>query len=110
LNELRENWLNPTEWTEQVPEVVPGFPIRILPKPSYEAELKKRTLTELYNVCPAWLEAAHQELDAAVAAAYGWKDYTPVMSDEEILKRLLALNLERAPGVAGLALVNAQSA
>jgi len=32
----------------------------------------------------------------AVAAAYGWTNYTPDMPDEEILKRLLALNLERA--------------
>ncbi len=30
------------------------------------------------------------------AAAYGWTDYTPEMPDEEILRRLLALNLERA--------------
>lgn len=35
-------------------------------------------------------------LDAAVAAAYGWEDYTPEMADEEILARLLALNLLRA--------------
>jgi hypothetical protein len=34
--------------------------------------------------------------DAAVAKAYGWADYTPEMPDEEILRRLLALNLERA--------------
>jgi hypothetical protein len=26
----------------------------------------------------------------------GWTDYTPEMSDDEILRRLLALNLERA--------------
>ncbi len=35
-------------------------------------------------------------LDTAVAAAYGWEDYSPEMPDEEILGRLLALNLERA--------------
>jgi hypothetical protein len=35
-------------------------------------------------------------MDAAVAAAYGWPDYTPAMPDEEILKRLLALNVARA--------------
>jgi len=29
------------------------------------------------------------------AAAYGWSDYSPEMPDEEILKRLLALNLQR---------------
>ena len=40
--------------------------------------------------------AAHAELDIAVAMAYGWDDYTPAMPDEEILKRLLALNLARA--------------
>jgi type II restriction/modification system DNA methylase subunit YeeA len=95
LNELRENWLNPPEWTERVPEVVPGYPDRIVAKPGHEAELKKRTLTNLYNQRPAWLDNAHKSLDAAVAAAYGWDDYTPAMPDEEILKRLLALNLER---------------
>jgi hypothetical protein len=31
-----------------------------------------------------------------VAAAYGWTDYTPQMPDEEVLRRLLALNRERA--------------
>jgi hypothetical protein len=40
----------------------------------------------------AWENKA---LDLAVAQAYGWSDYTAAMSDEEILKRLLALNLER---------------
>jgi hypothetical protein len=35
-------------------------------------------------------------LDIAVAHAYGWSDYTADMPDEEILKRLLALNLVRA--------------
>jgi hypothetical protein len=29
-------------------------------------------------------------------AVYGWADYTPKTSDEEILRRLLALNLERS--------------
>ncbi|CAK0764395.1 hypothetical protein CCP4SC76_4080006 [Gammaproteobacteria bacterium] len=96
LNELRENWLNPPEWVERVPEVVPGYPDRILPKPGFEAELKKRTLTNLYNQRPAWLDNAHKTLDRAVAAAYGWTDYTDAMPDEEILRRLLALNLARA--------------
>lgn len=96
LNELRENWLNPPEWVERVPEVVPGFPDRIVPKPKHAAELKKRTLTNLYNARPAWLDNAHKTLDAAVAAAYGWADYTPDMPEEEILRRLLALNLARS--------------
>ena len=39
---------------------------------------------------------AHGALDAAVAASCGWADYTASMPDEEILRRLLALNRERA--------------
>ena len=58
-----------------------------------EAEKKKRTLTNLYNARPTWLELAHKKLDEAVFAAYGWPSD---LSDEEILERLLALNLERA--------------
>jgi hypothetical protein len=96
LNELRETWLNPPEWTERKPEIVPGYPDRIVAKPGHEADLKKRTLTNLYNARPAWLDNAHKALDAAVAKAYGWTDYTPEMADEEILRRLLALNLARA--------------
>jgi type II restriction/modification system DNA methylase subunit YeeA len=95
LNELRENWLNPPPWVDRVPEVVPGYPDRIIPKPEHAAELKKRTLTNLYNQRPAWLVNAHRALDAAVAAAYGW----PVdLSDDEVLHQLLALNQERAGG------------
>lgn len=59
------------------------------------AELKKRTLTNLYNQRPTWLDLAHKKLDAAVFAAYGWD---PAMSDEGILAALLKLNLERAAG------------
>jgi methylase of polypeptide subunit release factors len=96
LNSLRENWLNPPEWVDRVPEVVAGYPDRIVAKPGHEAELKKRTLTNLYNARPAWLDNAHKTLDAAVAQAYGWTDYTAAMPDEEILRRLLDLNLQRA--------------
>jgi hypothetical protein len=52
-------------------------------------------LTNLYNTRSAWLDMAHKVLDRAVAAVYGWTDSTLDMSDEEILRRLLALNLER---------------
>ena len=65
-------------------------------KPGHEADLKKRTLTNLYNARPTWLDLAHKALDQAVATAYGWTDYTPEMPDDEILRRLLALNLERS--------------
>ena len=55
------------------------------------AEKKKRTLTNLYNARPTWLDLAHKRLDEAVFAAYGWKSD---LSDEEILEKLLSLNLE----------------
>ena len=69
----RDAWLNP-----------PG---------ASEAELKKRTLTNLYNQRPTWLDLAHRKLDAAVLDAYGWPHD---VSDEEVLARLLALNQQRA--------------
>jgi hypothetical protein len=79
LDALRENWLNP-----------PGAP---------EAELKKRTLTNLYNARPQWLRNAHAALDRAVWAAYGWDDPDPAAVDEDtVLSRLLALNMERVGG------------
>jgi hypothetical protein len=94
LNELRDNWLNPSELVDRVPEVVPGYPDRLMPKnAAAAADHKKRTLTNLYNANPAWLQHAHRELDEAVAAAYGWE--WP-LADEEILKRLFELNQKRA--------------
>jgi hypothetical protein len=76
LDELRRNWLNP--------------------EGASESELKKRTLTNLYNQRPTWLENAHERLDAAVLAAYGWP---ADLSDEEILQNLLVLNLERSKAI-----------
>ena len=102
LTTLRDAWLNPPEWTDRIGEVVPlgmaesPYPDRIVAKPGFEKELAKRTLTNLYNQRPAWLAQAHAALDMAVAAAYGWGDYTASMPDDEILRRLLALNRERA--------------
>jgi len=75
--EQRDVWLNPVD--------------------ASEAELKKRTLTNLYNQRPSWLDLAHRKLDAVVCDAYGWPHD---LSDEEILERLLALNLERAGVIA----------
>ncbi len=106
LNDLREAWLNPKEWTHRVPEVTPlgmsksPYPDRVEPKPGISADdlkaLQKRTLTNLYNLRPQWLVMAHQQLDLAVAQAYGWSDYSADTADDEILKRLLALNLRRS--------------
>ncbi|MEZ5992702.1 MAG: type IIL restriction-modification enzyme MmeI [Planctomycetota bacterium] len=98
LNDLREGWLNPPNLTE--------------------AELKKRTLTNLYNKRPEWLHLAHLKLDRAVFNAYGWNDLQPEdlyatfrpnpgeskdaalqrrkTAEDEMLKRLLALNHQRA--------------
>ncbi len=99
LNELRENWLNPPELVKRVPEVVPGYPDRILPVDKRAADiLKKRTLTNLYNERPTWLAHAQRDLDRAVAAAYGWQaDFdSGGLTDDEILKGLFELNQERA--------------
>jgi type II restriction/modification system DNA methylase subunit YeeA len=94
----RERWLNPAELVLIVPEVVPGFANRLVPKDDAAATtLRGRTLTALYNQRGkpegAWLDALHRALDEAVAAAYGW----PVnLSDADILARLLALNHARS--------------
>jgi hypothetical protein len=73
LDRLRTGWLNPPELSD--------------------ADLAKRTLTNLYNAPPTWLAQAHERLDAAVLAAYDW----PADIDhEDLLARLLALNLARA--------------
>ncbi len=71
LDALRRRWLDPADASAK--------------------ELSQRTLTRLYNAPPAWLEQAHARLDAAVLAAYGWSG----LADDEVLARLLALNLAR---------------
>ncbi len=91
---LRDAWLNPHPTPR--PSAAP------LPSPERGAARERgegrergeaRTLTNLYNARPTWLDLAHRRLDAAVLDAYGWpRD----VSDDEILARLLALNLARA--------------
>ncbi len=91
LVELRDRWLNPPEWVEWANEPVPGYPARPVPRDrKAAAALKKRTLTNLYNARPQWLADAHAQLDAAVAAAYGWPGD---IADDAALDRLLARNL-----------------
>jgi hypothetical protein len=63
------------------------------PAGASEAELKVRTITNLYNRRPTWLDLAHRKLDEAVFAAYAWP---ADLGDDEILARLLQLNLQRA--------------
>ena len=73
LVEKRDRWLNP--------------------EGAIKAELKKRTLTNLYNQRPTWLDLAHQTLDKAVLDAYNWSHD---LTNDKILELLLSLNLERA--------------
>ena len=94
----RDAWLNPPDLVDCVPEVVPGFPDRIVPKsPAAAVTLRRRTLTALYNTrgTPegAWLDGLHAALDTAVAAAYG---FPSDITEEDALARLLALNQARA--------------
>jgi type II restriction/modification system DNA methylase subunit YeeA len=76
LVRLRDGWLDP-----------PGLD---------EAALVARTLTNLYNARPSWLVNVHAALDAAVLAAYGWP---ADLAADEVLARLLALNLEHEPAL-----------
>jgi type II restriction/modification system DNA methylase subunit YeeA len=115
LDRLRNNWLNPPEWTKTevlefpgsadgpwkryVTDTDPGTGVgtvrypRVVPKDEEcAAKISGRTLTNLYNERPAWLDAAHRKLDELVFEAYGWKSS---LSDDELLAKLLALNLER---------------
>jgi len=73
LVELRDGWLN-----------APGLS---------DQERRLRTLTNLYNDSPSWLQDVHARLDRAVHAAYDW-EYP--LDPDDVLARLVALNLERS--------------
>jgi hypothetical protein len=77
LDEKRGRWLNP--------------------EGASEAELKTCTLTNLYNQRPTWLDRAHKKLDTTVLDSYNWPHD---ITDEDILARLLTLNLARPRKVA----------
>ena len=99
LDEARRRWLNPPEWVREEPDVLPSLPPRLLPVDAAAAkQLAKRTLTNLYNARPAWLANLHRDLDAAVYASYGWPEVPEELAEEELLSRLLALNVERGGG------------
>jgi hypothetical protein len=112
--------MNPPEWTREEVLEFPGsvegpwrryvhepnaqgigtvrYP-RTVPKDAESAgKLSKGTLTNLYNENPTWLRNAHAALDEAVFAAYGW---SPGLTDDELLAKLLELNLERAAAERG---------
>jgi hypothetical protein len=140
LDAMRERWLNPPEWIEPIAaavDAVDGFAdvpaearglIRqsaIMAAAAKDANLKKRTLTNLYNQRPTWLKLAHAELDRSVLAAYaatdaagGWReDWAELWADsgagqalpnghpltarragidQKVLANLLRLNQERS--------------
>lgn len=89
LNELRERWLNPPEWIEPIEKKVDAFEdfsdvpeearellrqSAIMAEAAKDKNLKKRTLTNLYNARPTWLKLAHKKLDEAVIRAYAEVD------------------------------------
>ena len=101
LVEQRERWLTPkvtvisemtvtSDDSKSTDDAQPKGDLTPVPSPKRRGE--QRTLTNLYNLRPTWLELAHKKLDDAVFAAYGWKND---LSDEEILEKLLALNQSR---------------
>ncbi len=99
LDEPRRRWLNPPELVREEPDVLPSLPPRLIPaNGDAEKQLRQRTLTNLYNTRPAWLSHLHRALDAAVFAAYGWPEAgaPEELDEEEMLERLLELNLARA--------------
>ena len=93
LVELRDRWLNPPEWVEWVEEPVAGYPKRAVPTAAAPVrQLRRRTLTDLYNERPQWLVDAHGALDTAVADAYEWE---VDISDGDALAMLLKENQPR---------------
>lgn len=89
LDALRENWLNPQEWIEQIEDAVDRFEdfsdvhedtrellrqSAINERAAKDKRLKKRTLTNLYNERPGWLRLNHKKLDEAVINAYASVD------------------------------------
>ena len=140
LNEMRERWLNPPEWIEPIARAIDAADsfadvpaearalVRqsaIMAAAAKDANLKKRTLTNLYNERPTWLKLAHLKLDQAVLAAYAaidpegqwsadwaqvWQDTGAgqplpadhalatrrAETDQKVLSNLLRLNLARA--------------
>lgn len=109
LNMFRQNWLYPSQPNGDVVDV------------AYKKQLKKRTLTNLYNALVAYrqmpdhafdeavyqeaskgvvtrteaaqLDAIHRALDIVVMQAYGWPE---TLRDDELLQRLLLLNQQRS--------------
>ena len=97
LNDLRERWLNPPEWIDPLAAQIDASDnfadvpadaralIRestIMAAAAKDPQLKKRTLTNLYNERPTWLRIAHEKLDRAVLAAYAATDLEADWSED----------------------------
>ena len=145
LNAQRERWLNPPEWIDPIAAGIDAeddfadVPAKarplirqsaIMAAAAKHANLKRRTLTNLYNERPTWLRLAHERLDRAVLAAYAAVDPAGEWSEDwarvwfetgagqplpdghelagerqeieqRVLANLLRLNLQRAGGGKG---------
>lgn len=89
MNEKRERWLNPLEWIKllaaqiDAPDNFADVPAEsrglirqsaLMAVAAKDTQLKKSTLTNLYNQRPTWLKLAQEQLDRAVLAAYAAVD------------------------------------
>ncbi len=85
LDEQRRRWLNPPQWLAPIERNVdaaddfadvPAGARPLIRQSAIDAmaaadeNLRRRTLTNLYNERPTWLKLAHRDLDRAVLAAY----------------------------------------
>ena len=113
LHEERHAWLNPNKQAHPDSQSSPSLFMGEGAGGWGEKALKDRTLTNLYNALQVWrgldsmktkaaasdfaprLDELHRALDHAVCDAYGW-EHNILEDEEEILHRLLALNLGRA--------------
>jgi hypothetical protein len=55
--------------------------------------VKSRPIRSTFSIFATRFDLTHKRLDDAVFAAYGWQ---PDLTDEEIVEKLLGLNLERS--------------
>jgi hypothetical protein len=68
---------------------------RHLAQPTY-SEPEERTVTDLDNPRPSWIQLAYERLDCAVWAAYEWLKDPTETPDGRILEGLLALDQQRS--------------